>query len=224
MFYIKKRAYNSLFFEPLEDKENKISFKNELIRKSIHLSSSIVPVLYFFTDRDTAIIILAIFSFILVAIDILRRHHKPFKRFYLKYLGQILRGHEKEGDMEIFTGGTYITVAFLICVLIFPKPLAITSMFVVIFCDSLAAIVGKSRGRHFIMSKTLEGSLAFFLSGVIIILLTPKISDSVSEYYIGFFSIFLSTIFELIPTSIDDNLSTPIFFGLVYLALMKIFL
>lgn len=157
-------------------------------------------------------------------IDIFRIRYEPLKVFYLKYAKPILRGHEFDNDKSVFTGATYITLAFLICVIIFPKPLAITAMFVATICDSMAAIVGKSRGRHFISSKTLEGSLAFFLSGVVIILLTPKVTDSWAEYYIGFIAVFLSSIFELIPLKLDDNFSIPVFFGLVYLVLMKIFL
>ncbi|MDQ3021529.1 MAG: hypothetical protein M3R36_13310 [Bacteroidota bacterium] len=208
----------------MEDTKNKISLKNELIRKSIHLSSSIVPVTYYFIDREIAVIILGIASFILILIDILRIRYKPLKRFYLKFMKPILRGHEINNDKTLFTGGTYITLAFFICIIIFPKPLAITAMFVVIFCDSFAAIIGKSKGKHFISAKTIEGSAAFFISGVIIILLTPKVTDMITEYYLGFIAIFLSTIFELIPIKIDDNISTPIFFGIVYLSLIKIFL
>ena len=208
----------------MERSEDKISIKNELVRKSIHLSSSIVPVLYYFVDRKSAIIILGAFTVALVGIDILRKINIPFRDFYLKIMKPILRGHELDNNKAVLTGGTYITIAFLLCVIIFPKPLAITSMFVVIFCDSFAAIIGKSMGRHFIANKTIEGSFAFFITGVIIILLTPKITDSVSEYYIGFIAVFLSTIFELIPLKLDDNISTPLFFGLIYLILLKIFL
>lgn len=159
-----------------------------------------------------------------MVIDIMRVRYEPLKSLYMKYVKPILRGHELNNDRSVFTGATYLTLAFLICVIIFPKPIAITAMFVVIFCDSFAAIVGKSWGRHFISAKTIEGSLAFLLSGVVIILLTPKVTDSIAEYYIGFIAVLLSTIFELIPIKIDDNISTPIFFGLVYLGLMKIFL
>ncbi len=142
----------------------------------------------------------------------------------MRFMKPILRGHELNGDGPVLTGGTYITIAFLICVIIFPKPLAITSMFVVIFCDSFAAIIGKSMGKHFITNKTIEGSIAFFVTGVIIICLTPKITNSPAEYYIGFFAVFLAAIFELIPLRIDDNISIPVFFGFVYLILLNIFL
>lgn len=208
----------------MEDHGNKISFKNELIRKSIHLSSSVVPIAYYFISREFAVIVLGISSLVLITIDLLRKYYEPFRHFYHKFMRPILREHEVQYDKHVFTGGTYIILAFFLCVLIFPKPLAITSMFVVIFCDSFAAIIGKNWGRHFLLNKTLEGSAAFFVTGIIIILLTPKVTTSVYEYFIGFSAVFLSTIFELLPLKIDDNISTPIFFGLVYMVLLKIFL
>lgn len=208
----------------MENSESKISFKNELIRKGIHLSSVIIPVTYYFLNRETEIIILSIFSFLLIIIDLLRLKNENFRKFYLKFLKPILRGHELSNDSSNFTGGTYIILAFLFCAIVFPKPVAITSMLIVIFCDSFAAIIGKNWGKHFIMSKTIEGSAAFFISGIIIILITPKVTSSIVEYYIGVASVLFSTVFELIPLKIDDNISTPVFFGLVYLTLLKIFL
>lgn len=208
----------------MEENGNKISFKNELIRKSIHLSSSVIPVAYIFLSRELAILILGISSLLLVLIDILRKYNEPFRNLYHGFLKPILRHHEVQYDRHVFTGGTYIVISFFLCVLFFPKPVAISSMFIVIFCDSFAAIVGKNYGRHFLSNKTFEGSAAFFITGVIIILLTPKVTASITEYYIGFSAVFLSAIFELLPVKIDDNISMPIFFGLVYMSLLKIFL
>jgi len=208
----------------VEDTVNKISIKNELLRKSIHLSSSVVPFLYYFVDRVLAIYVLSAACVILILLDIFRAKHDAVGDLYLKFMKPILRGHEIEKNNSFFTGGTYITIAFLLCVVLFPKPLAITSMFVVIFCDSMAALIGKSKGKHFISNKTVEGSLAFLVTGIIIIILTPKISDSISEYYIGMVAVLLSAIFELVPLKIDDNISIPLFFGSVYLLLFNIFL
>lgn len=208
----------------MEDNGNKISLKNELVRKSIHLSSSLVPVSYLFVSRDLAVIVLGISAILFISIDLIRKWNEPFRNFYHKFMGHILREHEVKYDRHVFTGGTYIILAFFLCVLIFPKPLAITAMFVVIFCDSFAAIIGKSKGKHYILNKTLEGSFAFFMSGVIIILLTPKVTTSENEYFLGIAAVFLSTVFELLPLKIDDNISTPLFFGFAYLALMKMFL
>lgn len=208
----------------MEDTINKISIKNELLRKSIHLSSSIVPAIYYFVDREIAIYVLSAAVLILVILDLLRAKSDAVGRLYLRFMGPILRGHEIEKNNSFFTGGTYITIAFLLCVVLFPKPLAITAMFIVIFCDSMAALIGKSKGKYFIANKTVEGSLAFLITGIIIILLTPKISDSISEYYIGIVAVFFSAVFELIPLKIDDNISIPLFFGSVYLLLFNIFI
>jgi len=93
-----------------------------------------------------------------------------------------------------------------------------------IICDTAAAIIGKSFGKHFIKNKTFEGSAAFLLSGFIVILLTPKITNAISEYYIGFLAILLTTLVELIPLRFDDNIIIPVFFGLVYTGAMKLFL
>lgn len=157
-------------------------------------------------------------------IDFVRVKNEVFKNIYLKYLSPILRSHEVDNKTVLFTGGTYIVVAYLICVIIFPKPIAITSMFIVIFSDTAAAIFGKVYGKHFINSKTIEGSLAFFFTGVVLILITPKMTSNINEYYVGIFAMIVTTFFELIPNKIDDNISIPIFFGLIYLLLLKIFL
>lgn len=154
----------------------------------------------------------------------MRIHNERFKKFYLKLLEPVLRDHEVDNTKALFTGGTYIILGFLICVIIFPQPIAIASMFVIIFCDSFAAIMGKVYGKHFVGNKSIEGSAAFFVTGIVLILLTPKVTGSIKEYYFGVIAVFLTTIFELFQNKIDDNIIIPVFFGLVYLALLKFFL
>lgn len=206
----------------MEDISNKISLKNELLRKSIHLSSSVIPVSYYFLSREIEIIMLSVLSLIMIIIDVVRVKNVNFKNIYLKFLKPILRNHEHENEKTLFTGGTYIVIAYLVCVIFFPKAISITSMFIVIFPDSLAAIVGKVYGKHFIGNKTIEGSSAFFITGIIVVMLSPKVTDSISEYYIAFVCVLLTTFFELLTLKIDDNISIPLFFGCAYLILLKL--
>ncbi len=208
----------------LEDLENRISLKSELLRKGIHLSSSVIPLSYYFLDRETEIYILIGFSVLLILMDTTRIHFEWVRKLYLKFLGPVLRSHEVNNKKLFFIGGTYLVIAFLICVIIFSKPVAITSMLIIVFCDSAAAIVGKVYGKHFIKNRTLEGSAAFFITGMIVIFLTLKETTSVYEYFIALLALLLTTAFELLPNKIDDNLSIPLFFGIVYTALIKIFL
>ncbi|MEO8666854.1 MAG: diacylglycerol/polyprenol kinase family protein, partial [Ignavibacteria bacterium] len=208
----------------LEDIKNKISLKNELLRKAIHLSSSVVPISYLYLSKDIEVFILCVISTLMIIVDLTRTRVPVMRDLYLRYLQPILRSHELEDNKPVFTGGTYLILAYLLCVIIFPKPISVTAMFIIIFSDSAAAIFGKVYGKHFIGNKTIEGSLAFFISAVIIIILTPKMTGLMMEYYIGIVSALLTTVFELLPLKIDDNLSIPLFFGAIYFIQMKLFM
>lgn len=63
----------------------------------------------------------------------------------------------------------YFAIAALINVLLFPMQIAISTIIVATISDALAAIVGKSLGRHrFKNGKSIEGSAAFFLSALLV--------------------------------------------------------
>lgn len=203
----------------------KIDLKNELFRKGIHLFSSVIPITYiFWGSREFFIWFLSVQTILMVAIDYYRFKHPGFQGFFMKIFGNILRSHEVGGKNTIFTGGTYLVFAFLICIIVFPKPVAVMSMLVLVFSDTFAAFSGKIFGKTKIGNKTLEGSIGFFISGMIIVLLTPKFTDTNSEVVIATITLFLTTAFELIPLKIDDNFTIPMFFGITYLILFNLFL
>jgi dolichol kinase len=206
----------------LEDRKHKISLKNELLRKTIHIFSSVIPFFYLYSDFETTVIAVSILTVILILIDIFRLKLKKFNNFYLYVLNPILRKHEKINKKSIFTGGTYIVIGYLICILVFPKEIAIASMFIAAYSDTAAAIIGKVYGRIFVKSKTVEGSIAFFVVGVFVVLFTPKYTQNENEIYIGFLALLITTIYELIPVRLDDNIFVPLFFGLTYFALVQI--
>ena len=82
----------------------------------------------------------------MIAIDYYRFKHPGFQGLFMKIFGNILRSHEVGGKKAIFTGGTYLVFAFLICVIVFPKPVAVMSMLVLVFSDTFAAFSGKIFG------------------------------------------------------------------------------
>ncbi len=193
----------------------KISLSIELKRKAIHLSSSVIPVSYYFIERNPLLIILTTAFAAMVIIDILRMRSEFVRKVYGKFLGDILRPHENKSERIYFTGGTYIILAFLLCILIFEKNIAILSMLIIVFCDSAAAIAGKVFGKHHIGNKTLEGSISFFLTGAILFFLIIK-PDNIVLAISGVFSLMLITVFELLPLKIDDNFSIPLIFGILF--------
>ncbi len=98
------------------------------------------------------------------------------------------------------------------------------AIFIMTICDTMAALVGKHFGKISYGNKTLEGTLTFFLSGAIIIFLTPKITGTAIEYFFAFIALLLASVVEFLPVKIDDNISVPIVFSVVYYVLFKIFL
>lgn len=197
---------------------------NESVRKGIHVLSSAIPFSYIFIPREIEIILLSVFFAVMVLVDLGRVYHDSFGGLYDRLLGNILRQHEDSSKGLRFTGGTYIVLGFLLSVILFPKPLAITSMFIVIFCDTLAALVGKTMGKTVLRKgKTLQGSLAFLITGAFIIALSPKMTEfHTQELAAGFSALVITTVVEVFPVRVDDNVMIPLVFGFTYLFILKL--
>ena len=207
----------------MENTNSKINLKYELSRKGIHIAFSAIGFIYILFGWYIAICLLAVALIIMVALDIGRAYSNKIQRFYQKLFNKILRTHEINNRKSLFTGGTYLVISSFFIVLLFPMPIAVASIFIITYSDSAAALVGKLIGRIKIFDKTLEGSIAFFLSGLLIIYLSPKVSTDPFEFQIAVFSLIICTILDVFPIKIDDNLSLPIVFSVLYLTLLKIF-
>lgn len=184
--------------------------KKEFVRKGIHMVSLSIPIIYYYIPKDIALSILVPMTLISIILDFLRYYSKTVANIFYKIFGQILRKHET-GGKKTLNGGTYVLISAALCVFLFPKVLVIMSFSILIISDILAALVGMSIGKIKINGKTLEGSLAFFISAVAVILLTPKITYSFSEYLIGIAGAFIGTLAELYSFNLlDDNFAIPV--------------
>jgi dolichol kinase len=208
----------------LEEIKDKISYGNELLRKGIHLTSVVIPILIYILEKELIVYITLTAASLMILFDLLRKVSSGFNKFYLMILHPVLRSRELDVKKHLFTGGTYYVIGIFLTVWIFPKEIAAVAILIMILCDTAAALIGKKFGKHKILNKTLEGSLSFLIIGIIIIAVTPRISQFPLEYLIAFIALILTTILELLPLKIDDNLSIPIFFSLVYVLLNKIIL
>jgi len=202
-----------------------IQYKDELFRKLIHLTSLSIPIIYYFISTETASIILGILAGLALIIDLGRYLHPETGKIFYKFFGFLLREHELDQKKKNLNGATYVLISALISVLIFPKVIFISAFSILIISDSLAALVGRKFGRHQFLSKSLEGTLTFFISACIVILFTPKVGGFFEEYLIGFIAAFVGAIVENISFKlVDDNLSIPLSVGFtmwgLYLALL----
>lgn len=202
-----------------------IDYKDELVRKLIHLSSLSIPIVYYFIPSDTAAIILVILAGAALVVDLARHYFPDIGKLFYRIFGLMLRKHEVDEKQRNLNGATYVLISALVGVLIFPKVIFITAFAILIVSDSIAALVGRKFGRRKFLSKSFEGTLAFFISASIVVLFTPKIGNFYEEYIIGFLAALVGAVVENISFRfIDDNLSIPISVGFamwgLYLAIM----
>ncbi len=190
-----------------------IEYHAELIRKSIHFCSLSIPVLYTFLSRTTALNILIPLTAAFLVVDIARYYHGPTARLFYGIFGVLLRPHERDGQEKRLNGATNLLLSATLCVLIFPKIIVISSFAILIVSDSTAALVGRRWGRRKFLSKSLEGSVAFLVSAILVVLVTPKLSASIGEYGIGAASALVGMLTEASALPIDDNITIPLSVG-----------
>ena len=75
-------------------------------------------------------------------------------------LGEMIREHEAFSLL----GSTYLLLASLLAIEIFPQPIAAAALGFTVLGDAFGALVGRAWGRHRILNKSLEGALGCLLA------------------------------------------------------------
>ncbi|MCA0446079.1 MAG: SEC59/DGK1/VTE5 family protein [Bacteroidetes bacterium] len=188
-------------------------FSIELWRKGIHLSSLSIPLIYsYWLDMTPSLLILMGFLLFALFIEYFRFRPGKVHDIIAKGFAFMMREHELDHKRKSYSGATYVLLAAVIVILIFPKPIAVYAFTMLIIGDSMAALVGKKFGRFpiFGLKKTWEGSLAFFLSS----LAAAWFIDSLN-WETKILGALAATIIELLPIPVDDNLTIPVGSALV---------
>lgn len=187
---------------------NTLSLKQEIYRKSIHLSSLWMVAYIYFMDIIAINYTFFCLSLILLSYELGRRYIPFIKTLNKQILGSILRDSEHNKN---FTGAFYVVLSIFLASLLFDKQTLMISVSIMLVSDSLAALIGKKWGRIKFMDKSLEGSLAFFISSFLIT-------------YLGTLNIITAIIVALITTltelfskrlRLDDNLTITLIAGFI---------
>ena len=185
--------------------------KSEILRKLLHLSSSIIPLSYFFILKDQGLMmmILLFLTTISLLIEYFRYNYRGrLRNIFQKYLMEILRTKEIEGQ---FTGATWMLIGFTFTVLLFEFEIAVLALLFLCIGDSVAAIVGTAFPIGKIWNKSLLGSFAgIILCAIFGIIINNSLSPKL--IILGAIS---AMFIELIPSRINDNFSIPIFSGFI---------
>jgi dolichol kinase len=181
--------------------------KVEISRKIVHLATLSIPIGYAILPEKTVVVILLFLFLGFLSVDLLRHYHSGMASLFRKYfLGTVLR--EEEG--ATLMGSTYFLFSTLLTILLFPKSIAIASLLILILSDTAAALIGKGIGKVSIFGKTLEGSLAFFFSSLLIVWLYPNL-NRIS----GTLASLGTTVVEVLPLRVNDNLTIPLVAGAI---------
>ncbi len=201
------------------------NYKAEYIRKAIHQFSMLIPVIYYFTPRDLAIKILILLTLGFISADIARYYNPTIQKLFYKFFGFILRQHERDHKMKNLNGATWVFISALVCVIIFPKFIVINAFAILILSDASAAVFGRKFGKHKFFKKSLEGTIAFILASIPVVLLAPKVQNLPGEYIITMISAIVGGILEAasINLKVDDNLLIPASIGATMWILYSIF-
>jgi dolichol kinase len=149
-----------------------LTLRAELKRKTIHLGSSLLPILYyFFFNREQIILISGIMSILFLAGEFARFNFKSAARLFREIFFPLLREEEKAYQL---TGATYLFLSATVTFFIFDKIFATAAVLILTISDSVAAIIGKGFARKAVGEKTIAGSVTFFLVSIgIIFILVP---------------------------------------------------
>jgi dolichol kinase len=199
------------------------SLASELKRKAIHLSALAIPIGYYFVPEARSRQILLVLLLLFLLVDMLRLETPRVRWLFSTFFGDILRRHEKGGEL---LASTYLLFASLLTTYaIRQKQVAIAALSFLIIGDTVAALVGRRWGRVRLFRKSLEGSLACFLSCLVVSYVLMSVPPPGSTAHPVTWSALLvgslvATIVEVLPIPLDDNFRIPLASGIAMLTVL----
>ena len=196
------------------------NLKKELYRKSIHLSSLWIPLFIYFVHPGVSIVFFSLLFVGNVLIEYGNYKKYPWaRRTFGSLFFRMLRNKETTHGKFQVSGSLYVLLAAIACTLLFPQPGAVISLSVMLISDTSAALFGKAYGtRKLYKNKSLEGTVAFFLSALIVNMLCEPIYHFTYAGVIACAAASFAEMFED-KLEVDDNLSIPLVVGTVLVIL-----
>jgi len=193
-----------------------ITYRSEVLRKGIHFMSLSIPVMYAVLPQPTVLWILVPITLAFVLMDIAGHRSGVIRTFLLRYFGFMMRTHELEVNRIALNGASYVLIAACLCILVFPNLIAVTAFAILIVSDICAALIGRRYGRHRFLDKSLEGTLAFAVSAVIVVVVIMRLFGESEGFMIaGVLGSIIGAIVENLSPRlrVDDNVSIPFSIG-----------
>ena len=179
-----------------------LTYRQEIYRKFIHLSSSVMALALWYFGKETFLPWLIGVAIILPLLDYGRHHLDLLRRIYTYFFTVFTRPIEHRN----LSGASWVVIGAALTTIIFNENTAIIGLLVLSLADSAAAIIGLQFGNTHLFNKSLEGSTAFFIVAFLIVFYF-----SPGFFLINLIAVSASTAVELFSTArMNDNLFIPI--------------
>ncbi len=190
-----------------------IKYNQEIIRKFTHLSSLWIPILYLHSTTAIMLKILLPLTILAIIIEFSRKYISKLNHFINYLIGAIMREHEQKS----FVGATYLFISSTLTIALFNKEIAIFALTILVVSDTCAALIGRKFGKTKLLDKSLEGSLSFAVSALLIYYYYINVYHFDLPLIQAILAIFAATIVELFANKIrlDDNFLIPLVIGLL---------
>ncbi|MHA1376051.1 MAG: glycerol-3-phosphate acyltransferase [Promethearchaeota archaeon] len=171
--------------------------------------SILFVVFYVVFSHYIALLIIGIVSIAFIMLDMIRFLHKKTNVLLHEKAKKLFRKNE----YQAFSSMTIFLTAFFVTILVFPKEIAIAASTFLIFGDTFGKIFGLAFGKHKILNKTVEGTLAYF--GCILICSYVLYTLLDISPYVLIFGAISAPLIELFSMGMNDNITVPIFSGAI---------
>jgi len=176
------------------------------MRRFFHLLTGLSLVLILaYSDRTKGVFLILSLFIVTIIIETIRLHLPEVNRLFFHYFHSLLRGEEKKK----LTGTAYFLGGVLLSILLFDVDIALFSITILTVGDPAASTIGKRWGRYRIKGKSLEGSMAFFITTAMVGLILQRLWPGLPATVI-IAGVVTGTLTELLSTKINDNFLIPL--------------
>lgn len=193
-----------------------ITYSNEIARKSIHLASLLIPVIYLQLEHWKGISILVGITAFSLMVDALKHYHKPTRNLMMPLVGRLLRSHELREDRFYLTGASWVLIAATTTFVVFPTSIGVAAFTVLIISDTSAALVGRQFGVRPFFDKSALGTATFMITAVAVVAVYGHIYAQPWTFYTaGIVASVVAGVTEAASSRlrVDDNIAVPYSFA-----------
>lgn len=184
-------------------------------RSLFHFTAAVVGVATVALIRSHALVVMIAVAFVIYAwsMETGRRLSPRMNEWLMRLYSHVSHPHERYR----INSATWYATALVILAFVASRPATMASLAVLGVADPVAALVGRRWGRHrFSTGRSLEGMLAFIVSGTLVAMIALSLAGGVPPLQLVVLSLvagIVGAIVELVTTRLDDNLTIPVAVG-----------